>query len=193
MFAPAISTAKHFSCVYLSRGADISAASTNRLPLISDGYRKLLIRIFRVPCSCIGNQFTFQFKGFLISQLLRAFFATYPECSSVAASSLMGLATGSWSHDLSPPGRQKPVVAGNGEALVQSGTRMNEALVLFSGSCLQHRHGADEKPGGRRHFPERPLLYLWRLQRKYGAFSLPAASLHDWLLVFVVFKFHLSC
>lgn len=113
-FAPSISTAKHFSCVCLSRGGDISAASTTWLPLISDGYRKLLIKIFRVPCSCIGNQFTFQFKGFLISQLLRAFLATYPECSSVAASSLMGLATGSWSHDCSPPGRQMESSGGPG-------------------------------------------------------------------------------
>lgn len=111
---------------------------------------------------------------------LRAFCAAYPECIGVAASSLMGLATGSTSHDFSPPGRQmrfqgnlKVAVARNAEALVQttdkqtklkkkktksmgevlSGfVRMNTAWFVFSGSFLHHRHGADEKRRGRRHF-----------------------------------------
>lgn len=46
--------------------------------------------------------------------------------------------------------------------------RINTAWFVFSGSFLHHRHGADEKRRGRRHFRERPLLHLWWLQRKYG-------------------------
>lgn len=47
---------------------------------------------------------------------------------------------------------------------------INKALFVFLGSCLQHRHRVNEKRGGRRNFREWALLYLWRLQRKYGGF-----------------------